>query len=762
MKRKYFIFSGVIITLLAILLAGCATQSDAQNRATTDPLSNPTAVQPTTAQPTEVQQTYTDPFAYCAAVGTIDIPDMRYTGPKITDAIINGYKDAAGLQASTEPMEMFKQTTTWRCMDGKVYACNVGANLPCSSKANTDKTPSQAMLDYCKANPDADFIPESVTGHSTIYSWHCSKDTPELLDQIAQVDAAGYLANIWYPIEPNAPSTTPVPDETPVNVETIQPLTVEVCDGEAQAMAHYLNVLEVTQADTPLADWVTNTSGTGCQATVVGTGVDFKSPLDVYNTLADMLVSESWTEDIKLESGGPTGIGGGYRKDNQICLISALWQPDASANCSKDQPISACLVKPEQQNYTITLNCGVETVSTPTPQPSPAPTSMGGASGILFSSTRSGSQIEDLYLLDFASQSVSRLTQGDANTFPGPFSPDGKQIVYASYGPGMIHTNIGLMNADGSNPVNLTPGDKWDNLFPTWSPDGSQIAFNSFQNGNNDIFVMAADGSQVKNLTNNPRDDFAPSWSPDGKLIAFVSDRDNQTGINSIYIMHADGSNVTRLTHDGGNDYAPTWSPDGAQVAFYSYQKGQSDIYVVNVDGSSLTNLTNDPADDWMSAWSPDGTLIAYQTNRDGNWEIYVMNADGSNPTNLTNDPADDQRPFWAPATQIANPASANCVKLGGKLAIENRDNLGEMGVCYFEDNFQCEEWALLRGDCPVGGLKVTGYITEAARFCAITGGEYTIAGTSGAALEQGTCTFKNGKTCDVWKYYDGTCTPND
>lgn len=137
------------------------------------------------------------------------------------------------------------------------------------------------------------------------------------------------------------------------------------------------------------------------------------------------------------------------------------------------------------------------------------------------------------------------------------------------------------------------------------------------------------------------------------------------------------------------------------------------------------------------------------------------MNADGTDPHNHTNDPADDQMPYWAPITQIANPASANCINLGGKLIMENRGDLGEFGVCYFEDNRQCEEWALFRGDCPAGGLKVTGYITEAARFCAITGGEYAITGNSGANNEQGTCTFKNGNTCDVWKYYTGECSPN-
>lgn len=107
----------------------------------------------------------------------------------------------------------------------------------------------------------------------------------------------------------------------------------------------------------------------------------------------------------------------------------------------------------------------------------------------------------------------------------------------------------------------------------------------------------------------------------------------------------------------------------------------------------------------------------------------------------------------------LANPASENCIAQGGTLAIETGP-AGQFGVCYFEDNYQCEEWALLRGDCPVGGLRVTGYVTDAARYCAISGGTYATTGaTTGDGQEEGTCTM-NGVTCDVFAFYDGSCRP--
>ncbi len=107
---------------------------------------------------------------------------------------------------------------------------------------------------------------------------------------------------------------------------------------------------------------------------------------------------------------------------------------------------------------------------------------------------------------------------------------------------------------------------------------------------------------------------------------------------------------------------------------------------------------------------------------------------------------------------QIANPASEYCVQQGGALAIEKRGDGAEFGICVFEDNRQCEEWALLRGQCPVGGRKVTGYITAAGRYCAITGGDYQVTSPGTDQSEGGRCTLPDGRSCDAWDYYNGRC----
>jgi len=276
----------------------------------------------------------------------------------------------------------------------------------------------------------------------------------------------------------------------------------------------------------------------------------------------------------------------------------------------------------------------------------PAAPMEAGSGEIVFDSTRGG-DYRDLYLLDVENSNVMRLTQGESNSFAGPWSPDGTRIVYTVYG--LTNSSIAVINADGSGQTILSEIQGSDEGFPDWSPDGQRIAFTSRRDGNNEIYLMNADGSNPVRLTDQPGDDFAPSWSPDGTKIAFVSDRDQNAGIYDLYIMNADGSEVTRLTDDAAIDYSPDWSPDGEMIVFRSDQNGQADIWVIDTDGSAPRNLTDNSSNDWAPAWSPDGTRIAFQTDRDGNWEIYVMSADGSGPVNLTKDPADDQLPHWQP-----------------------------------------------------------------------------------------------------------------
>ena len=143
---------------------------------------------------------FTDPFAYCAAVGTVDTPGEDYVGPAVPEAIALGLQRA--FNAPDTPLEVMQNGSSWRCMDGRVYACFVGANLPCEAKANTDRTPTQEEIDFCQANPTSDIVPAVVTGRETVYEWRCSNGTPEIVRQVSEPDAQGFLSDIWYEISP--------------------------------------------------------------------------------------------------------------------------------------------------------------------------------------------------------------------------------------------------------------------------------------------------------------------------------------------------------------------------------------------------------------------------------------------------------------------------------------------------------------------------------------------------------------------------------
>lgn len=185
------------------------------------------------------------------------------------------------------------------------------------------------------------------------------------------------------------------------------------------------------------------------------------------------------------------------------------------------------------------------------------------------------------------------------------------QIVFTSTRDG--NHEIYVMNADGSDVIRLTDNSA-DDAYPVWSPDNRYIAFKSDRTGNDEIFIMNNAGSDVKQLTDNPEVDTWPAWSPDGKLITFVSERD---GNCEIYVMKVDGTDEKNLTNHSATDISPDWSPNGQHIAFASYRYKTMEICVMNIDGSNLRRLTNDPNFNWNPSWSPDGRRIAFVSGSD-------------------------------------------------------------------------------------------------------------------------------------------------
>lgn len=178
---------------------------------------------------------------------------------------------------------------------------------------------------------------------------------------------------------------------------------------------------------------------------------------------------------------------------------------------------------------------------------------------------------------------------------------------------------------------------------------GELIAFRSDRSGNEDIWLMTTDGSEVINITRNSSADRDPAWSPDGSKIAFVSSR---TGNSELFVMDVDGSNVIQVTENQGSIRWPKWSPDGSLIVFSSRLNDQRDLYVIPAPGASSkhsTNrlkfcedpvqVTNHPEVDNEPVWSPDGSSIYFFSTRDGFGGVWVLDFScdgGSDPVKLT------------------------------------------------------------------------------------------------------------------------------
>jgi Tol biopolymer transport system component len=219
-----------------------------------------------------------------------------------------------------------------------------------------------------------------------------------------------------------------------------------------------------------------------------------------------------------------------------------------------------------------------------------------------------------------------------------------------------------VMDPNGSNPTNLTNDTTKCDESPTFSPNGSKIAFNNSDGNDTEIYVMDANGSNRTRLTNDHVDDNPPAFSRDGKKITFASTLDGGAD-PEIYVMDASdtdgdgvGDHLTQLTDNTARDIYPVFSPRENKIAFVSNRGGDWDLYMMDARGSNPTQITNDALVEELPNFSPDGREIAYNVFDDSgvgtdDSDIYVVSAFGTGtPTDLTNTPTTwEDKPAFSP-----------------------------------------------------------------------------------------------------------------
>ena len=299
---------------------------------------------------------------------------------------------------------------------------------------------------------------------------------------------------------------------------------------------------------------------------------------------------------------------------------------------------------------------------------------------------------DGIWVMDANGKNQRQLTADEGDSRP-VWSPDGQQIAFDRRPDNDPDSRrIYIMNADGSNVRQVTDG--WSgesDIYSRWSPDGKQIAFTrAIREGGTVlallICVVNPDGSNLRRLTAESTVDWDsfPSWSPDGTKIAF--NRDTTEGVpfaggraSQIWTMDSDGNNQRMLKDFPFSSpltamQEPMWSPDGSKFAFWCIRSGLgeegTDIYVMDADGSNVKRLTDSPAYDLEARWSPDGTRILFDSDRSGNYELYIMDADGSNIEKLTNTPEDEWCPDWTAFSYAVEPAG-KLKSMWGKIKVK-------------------------------------------------------------------------------------------
>jgi len=267
---------------------------------------------------------------------------------------------------------------------------------------------------------------------------------------------------------------------------------------------------------------------------------------------------------------------------------------------------------------------------------------------VLFTSDRDGNT-EIYRMLPDGREQVRLTITGDAGEADAAGSPDGRWIAYTRAGAGG-GSHLWLMSRDGRNPRQLTTGTGQDS-HPTWSSDGTRLAFSRTEGGAADIYVLRlADGSLTQ-LTTDGAANLAPDWSWANSRIAFQSGRMTSNG--EIYTMNADGTDARRLTANANGDTQPSWSPAGDRIAFWGSRAEQT-IYRANADGSNVlpivSRVLRPAGPHWGSAGGEQWIVFTGYRPDSGYSEVFRIAPDGTQLALLTfNEVNFDAATGWLP-----------------------------------------------------------------------------------------------------------------
>ncbi|MGV0951213.1 MAG: Tol-Pal system beta propeller repeat protein TolB [Azonexus sp.] len=208
-------------------------------------------------------------------------------------------------------------------------------------------------------------------------------------------------------------------------------------------------------------------------------------------------------------------------------------------------------------------------------------------------------------------------------------------------------------------------------ISPVWSPDGSKLAYVSFEKKKPVIYVHSLASGQRQVVANFKGSNSAPAWSPDGRRLAIVLSKD---GNSQIYVVNADGTGVQRLTQSAGIDTEPRYSADGGTIYFTSDRGGSPQIYRMGANGGDAQRVTFDGTYNVSPRPSADGKSLAFISRRDGRFQLAVMDL-ASKQVQVLTDSHKDESPSFAPnsrmiliATEIGGRGVLSAVSSDGRI----------------------------------------------------------------------------------------------